>query len=408
MKLAVLLNKFPFGVHDGGALVSRGLARAALECFPNTLILSPHTFKHPFQKELIPPSWRPQQWKALPCNTHVTTIGVLKALWKGRSYHLARYQQQVTLAQLITLIKDYGPQAMLLDGMAGLAFLPAIRRAIPSLPIVYHAHNVEWLVWQTLCRQARGHPVRRMALEVLYPMLRREEINTLPLATAVTGVSPVDVQYFSGIPGVKTVPFLPAALWDRPPDPVPWPNSEGPLRLYHVGSMDWQPTRQGMELFLDRYWPFLKKKFPEIELHVAGNRMPDTLHNRKLPGLFVHGFVDNVADFIRDKHICVVPVFAGSGIKIKVVEALALGRPVLTTPMGAEGIPLTPDVPVLIASTPADFENQLARLRSQRNWGVEIAKKGHQLIAKTYILANTCQKLLEILEQTLELSYAKK
>ncbi|MCS6981346.1 MAG: glycosyltransferase family 4 protein [Flavobacteriales bacterium] len=403
MKLAVLLNKFPFNIHDGGALVSKGLARAVLDCYPNSLILVPHTFKHPFNYDHIPPHWHPQQWKAVECHTRVTLKGFISAIMEGRAYHLIRYQRSPAVSHLVTLVKNYGPQTIILDGMAGLAFLPIIRKAFPDMPIIYHAHNVEWKVWQTLCHQTKGQPVRRGALEVLYRLLRREEINTLPLATVVTGVSPVDVQYFSGISGVKTVSFLPAALWDKTPDPVPWPADENTLKLYHVGSMDWQPTRQGIELFLDRYWPYLRKKFPEIELHLAGNHMPDTLHKRKLPGLFVHGFVDSVADFIRDKHICIVPVFAGSGIKVKVIEALALGRPVITTPLGAEGLPLIPDVHVLLASSPEEFEKQLAYLQSQRNLAVEIAQKGHQVIAKTYHLANTCQKLREILKQASEI-----
>lgn len=104
-----------------------------------------------------------------------------------------------------------------------------------------------------------------------------------------------------------------------------------------LGALDWFPNQQGLLWFIDSVWPDVKAKVPEASLHIAGRNASTTLANKIASACDYYGEVDDTRKFISDKSICIVPLFAGSGLKIKIIEALAAGKVVVTTPIGAEG-----------------------------------------------------------------------
>lgn len=398
MRILALLNKFPFGVTDGGSAVSRALAVSVRAIDPDATIVTPDTQKHPFQPALVPPALAAPSWQAISCATHLHPRDFLKATVAGRSYHLWRYQRPASEFQLRWYVEQNGPDVCILEGMAGLAFLPFIRRYFPNLPCLYYAHNVEWKVWESLYNKIPAWKPQKWLYKQLYLLLQKEELQALRLATGVSGVSAEDVRWFSEVGGIRALPVWYPGLWERLPEPrAPEYRQGSPLRLYHLGSMDWKPTLQGISYFIRNIWPGLKRAIPEAELHLAGAHMPKSWFTYGIPGLFVQGRVECPDQFLADKHACVVPVFAGSGIKIKVVEAMAYGKPVITTKVGAAGLPILPGQHYLQAESPGEFEAAVRTLRDNPPARHVLALEGRKAIERFFTRVHATEALKKLL-----------
>ena len=125
--------------------------------------------------------------------------------------------------------------------------------------------------------------------------------------------------------------------------------------LFHIGAMNWIPNTEGIKWFLDKVWPLVHRTFPELKFYLAGREMPDWLNNLNKKNIEVVGEVDNALDFIASKAIEIVPLFSGSGIRIKIIEGMAAGKTVISTTIGAEGINVENGKNILLANNPNDF-----------------------------------------------------
>jgi glycosyltransferase involved in cell wall biosynthesis len=115
------------------------------------------------------------------------------------------------------------------------------------------------------------------------------------------------------------------------------------------------PNQEGIRWFLNEVWPGLRKQFPDLTFSLAGRSMPQWLLQNKQPGVIVDGEVADARSYMLDHQIMVVPLFSGSGIRIKIIEGMLMGKTVITTPVGAEGIHYVDGEHLLIARDTAGF-----------------------------------------------------
>src|SRR5690606_10985460 len=108
-----------------------------------------------------------------------------------------------------------------------------------------------------------------------------------------------------------------------------------------IGALDWMPYQFGIIWFIENVWPKIIKKHPLMELHIAGKNTPEWIKQKSKSGIIFHGEVPDAKVFIKQHPVMIAPLFSGSGIKVKVPEGLALGRAVISTSVGLEGIPAT-------------------------------------------------------------------
>ncbi|NJO92981.1 MAG: glycosyltransferase family 4 protein [Chloroflexia bacterium] len=141
-----------------------------------------------------------------------------------------------------------------------------------------------------------------------------------------------------------------------------------PDKLFYIGSLEWRPNQEGLIWFLDNCWTAIKKEHPQVKLYVAGRNSPKWLE-QKLKDCEVNfvGEVDSSADFIEDKGIMIVPLLSGSGMRIKIVEAFMNSKAVVTTRVGAKGIPAIDNVHLLIANESVDFAKKVMKLITDVN-----------------------------------------
>jgi glycosyltransferase involved in cell wall biosynthesis len=159
----------------------------------------------------------------------------------------------------------------------------------------------------------------------------------------------------------------------------------GEPTLFFIGALDWIPNQEGLTWFLQTTFEELVMKVPSLRFHIAGRNAPDHLIQKlNHPHIQFHGEVGDAASFMDRYRVMVAPLLTGSGIRIKILEGMAMGRPVATTPVGIEGINARNGIEVVIENEPAKLADQLARLLIRDEVAVPMAHSGRQFVADNF------------------------
>ncbi|MGB0838766.1 MAG: glycosyltransferase family 4 protein, partial [Chitinophagales bacterium] len=131
---------------------------------------------------------------------------------------------------------------------------------------------------------------------------------------------------------------------------------------FFIGSMDWLPNLWGMQWFLKEVWTKLHNKYPNLKLYIAGRNMPEKFQAQKIPNVHIIGEVPDAIAYMRNHAIMIVPLFSGSGMRVKIIEALALGKPIVATTLAAEGIAYKDGQDLLVADNETAFVEKISHL----------------------------------------------
>ena len=249
------------------------------------------------------------------------------------------------------------------------------------VPTVLFEHNVEYLIWKRLC-DIETRPWRRALLAVEWRKLRAREADACRLADLTVAVSDDDRQrlaaiapggHIAAIPtGVDTDYFAPGAA------------PEQPGKLVFSGSMDWQPNEDAVLFFIDQILPLIRAQSPDVSFTVVGRNPTERLRTAAAAaGVIVTGTLDDIRPAMADAAIAVVPLRAGSGTRLKILEAMAMGKAVVSTTVGAEGLALVPGEHFLAADAPAEFARAVLSLLRNEKERRRLAEAGRDLVERT-------------------------
>lgn len=353
MKILQLCKKFPFPLNDGESIAVAYLAKAFEELGCSTSLLAMNTSKHWFDPSQLPPEFNYYQAiHTVDVDNQIRPTAALANLFSKRSYHIERFENQNFANKLIELLKNERFDVIQLETLYLTPYIPIIRQYSTAL-IALRAHNVEHEIWERVA--ANSTPLKKWYLNTITPRLKKFEREQLNRVDLLIGITDRDVQQFVQIGLQKPAVVMPIGL-DCRNYRADYSSYQRPLSLSFIGSLDWMPNAEGLDWFLKQVWkPLLSRQFPALQFHIAGRNTPDWLRNLQMPGVRVHGEVPDAADFINQHTIMVVPLLAGSGMRAKILEGMALGKVVLSTTIGLEGIPARAQQEVLIADNPEAF-----------------------------------------------------
>ncbi len=359
MNLLLLSNKFPYPPRDGGALATLNMARGMAQLGHHAVLLAINTQKHPGKTEEIPEKIRSAV--SMLGVDHDTTPKPLAALgnffFSAKPYNATRFESVQYRQTLAGLLENENFDVIQMEGPYLQYCIPLIRRHFSGL-LSLRAHNLEHEIWRGVAEATSGLG-KKSYLRNLAWRLRRFETCLLDRIDALIPISEADEQKFTDMGWKGPTQVIPAGLTREYPEPR-WKRD---LSIGYLGALDWEPNVHGLKWFVREVLPAIRERFPGIAVHVAG-RNPDQktavlLDER--PVTF-HGEIENARDFINRHPVMVVPVFSGSGIRIKILEAMALGRVVITTRKGIEGIPAQNNRHIIIADTAREMLRQISYL----------------------------------------------
>ena len=171
------------------------------------------------------------------------------------------------------------------------------------------------------------------------------------------------------------------------------------ITLFSIGSMNWIPNQEGIRWFLETVWPDVTKRYPFLKYFIAGREMPSWLTNSHYPNVKIAGEVDDALKFINEHTVMIVPLFSGSGIRIKIIEGMACGKTIISTTVGAEGIHYTNLEDILIADEPGEFIELISSCMNDKAFFNRIGKNARELIKRDYDRDLIIQKLLGFYEK---------
>jgi glycosyltransferase involved in cell wall biosynthesis len=158
--------------------------------------------------------------------------------------------------------------------------------------------------------------------------------------------------------------------------------------------MDWGPNAEGIKWFLQDVWPKISTRFPALKLYLAGRNMPDEFKAMKLMNVEVVGEVESAVEFMSSKAIMIVPLRSASGVRVKIMEGLALGRAIVATPIAAEGLDCAHGEQLLIADNSTEWTSALSDVIQNAQLRNSLAAKGREHVRLNFDVGSVTAKLI--------------
>jgi glycosyltransferase involved in cell wall biosynthesis len=263
---------------------------------------------------------------------------------------------------------------------------------VPGAFKVLDTHNALWLLYRRLWKTMPPGP-RKWLLGRDWRLLEAYEGQLVREFDAVLAVSHEDkaaLQEAAGQPVDITV--IPIAI---DTDEVPLIKRPNPTHILHIGTMYWPPNIDGVLWFVHQVWPLIRERKPGVQFDVVGSRPPREIValGRDETGINVTGYVSDPTPSFQRAALMVVPLRAGGGMRVKILNAWAQGIPIVSTTLGCEGIAATPGQDILVGDTPEEFAVVVLRLLDDGDLANQIADRGRQTVVEKYDYRMACRPL---------------
>ncbi|MBL0127606.1 MAG: glycosyltransferase [Flavobacteriales bacterium] len=382
MRILQLCNKPPYPPIDGGSKAMHNLTRGLIKAGHEVKVLCISTPKQPLDLAALPAEYvRSTRIEGVFVDTSVNIVDAFTDLITADNYNISRFFSPDMDIRLIQLLSEEHFDVVQLESLFMTPYIPTLRRYTKAR-LVLRSHNLEYVIQDRIASGERNilkRPYRRY----LANQLRAYEMAVLDRVDGVAAITPSDAEHLSkhgSKTKIVTIPFGvdPDEYPVDPGDPTKMPS------FFHLGSMDWLPNDEGIRWLLASVWPRVVRKYPTAQLHLAGNKMPKDLMAMELAGLKVKGRVKDAIKYMRKRSVMTVPLFSAGGMRVKIIEGMAMGKAVIATPIGAEGIDHTDGKNILIARNANEFVEQMVGLIKEPERALQIGAEARKLITSTY------------------------
>lgn len=390
MNILQLCHRVPFPANDGGNIAMISMADGLLSCGNTLKMLTLNTQKHFVELQSLPQEIKSKyRLESVPIDTSVKVFDAFANLFSKDSYNVKRFYSPAFEVKMEEVLKATGADIILLESIFMAPYISAARK-ISKAKIVLRAHNVEYIIWERLAANEKKI-LKRKYLSLLASRLKRYEAQALSMVDAVIPITPGDESEFRKLGCRVPLQVAPVGLEpDRYPDQA---DEKKELCLFHLGAMDWRPNLEGIQWFLSECWQSIHQRFPALRLYLAGRGFPSSLMQRKDPHVNCEGEIKDAHEFMNGKQIMVVPLKSGGGMRVKIIQGLALGKTIISTTIGAEGINYTNAKNILIADTPAEILNALEECMTDKEFCFSVGKEARKFALENYSNAAVGKKV---------------
>ncbi len=382
MKLLILSPKLPYPPKDGGAIATMNLATGLANTGIDVTVLSLNTKKHYFPPDKIPESLTSLiRFRAVDHKTSIRPLKALRNLLFSRKPYIAeRFSSNDFARELKNLLSSEKFSFVQMEGPYLAEYLSLIR-ASSDVRVSLRAHNVEHEIWERRWRNEKNL-FTRTYLKNLARRIKKLETNIIREVDLLIAISEKDRKGLLSLGnGVKSV-TIPAGLDLSSYVPV-MPVYENTICF--IGALDWSPNQEGLRWMIKEVFPLLIRHNGQIMLHIAGrNAPPGFVEELFHPNIVYHGETSDAKAFMGKYKVMIVPLLTGSGIRIKILEGMAMGLCIVTTTIGAEGIPVEKEKQLIIEDHPELFAQKIQMVLDSQQLAASISRNARKLIEEKF------------------------
>ncbi|MEH6559195.1 MAG: glycosyltransferase [Oceanicoccus sp.] len=397
-KLLFITPELPYPAQSGGKVKSLKLLHALAERYDVTLAC-------PLK---LDDALHVQAFHAIsPCRDHLhdavdvarSAGNLARSYLQGIPLNVHRTHSRRLQADIALVAGEY--EVVFLDHYEVFPYLPQTYQGLT----VYHAHNAYFKMWQRYA-QLPGNPAMRLAAHFEAKRVRDYEAAVANF-TDLTFAAPNDALELKQL-GVEECKLHHTFHLgdDRQLELPDLQYADTAKKLMYVGFLGWEPNAQGLLWFIEHVWPQLVQRHPDLRFDIVGKNPDQRLKAAAASwqGISLKGFVPDLQEVYRDSRVSVAPLLFGSGMKVKVLDAMARGMPTVTTSVGAEGIDIEQGKHLLVADSPDDMASEVDRLLTDPQLWQRLQVNSRLLISERYTWHKLFERMYSILDIGLRVS----
>jgi polysaccharide biosynthesis protein PslH len=373
LRILLLTPRLPWPPIDGGRIAMGRLAEGLVHAGASVEILSLNPRKHRAAVAAPLPT------QAIDIDTSRLIGPALRALAGDIPFIVGRFVSNEFRYALRAALRRFVPDVVQIESPFLLPYAAGVREE-SAARVVLRSLNVEFRIWEGLARNERN-PLRRFAVERVASSLRAYEVRLLNTPEAIIPISNDDAEVFRSLGCTRPMHVVPCGI--ALGDPVHAAPEAGSVGF--IGSLDFRPNQEAVRWIIDELWPRVTERAPEARLSIAGSGPPDWLRQRAHgQNIDFLGEVSEAQAFMQRMSVMIAPLFAGGGMRIKVLEAMALARPVVATTLGASGIDVENGRDILIADDVTAFADSVVRLLREADTASRIGNAARATVRERY------------------------
>lgn len=392
MRILQICNKPPFPAVDGGAIAMNNVTQGLINKGCSIHVLTITTPKHNINIDELPKSYvEKTNFQSVYIDTSIKIKDAFLNLFSKRSYNIDRFISTEFSEKLSKKLQENKFDIIIIESLFATPYINTIKK-LSEGKIVLRAHNVEHRIWERISVNTKNLFKKRY-IDLLAKRLKKYEISIFNQLDAICAMTEVDVNSFKKLGFNKKIIAIPTGYILDEAKVTPQNIEE--LSVFHLASMDWLPNTEGIDWFIKKVWTKVNLAVPNSKLYLAGREMPQRYYDLDIKSIKTIGPVKSAKEFFLSKNIMVVPILSGSGMRIKIIEGMAIGKVIISTTIGAEGINCTNNKNILIAESADEFSKAIIKCLQDKSFCKEISDNAKKLIFEEYSNESISERMID-------------
>jgi len=289
-------------------------------------------------------------------------------LFSRTPYIAHRFVKKNIIPIIRNLISDFKPDIVHIESLYMAWLLPHLS----GVKKIVRTHNIEADIWKSRAENEQN-VFKKIYFHFLSKKLRKYEIRALSFADSIICISDNEKEYFQQKTRNRIIISLPTSIKIPPPKTEQKPNN-----YLFFGALDWFPNIDALNWLITKVWPLMLAQNADAKLHIGGKNANEKDINfwKSFSNVNFHGEIEHIENFYQNGSIMLVPLFTGSGIRIKILEALSQQKAIVATPMASKGLHLTHNEHLFVANTAQEFADAAISLNENNQLKLKYTQNG--------------------------------
>ncbi|MGE5318014.1 MAG: glycosyltransferase family 4 protein [Chloroflexota bacterium] len=384
MNILLICNKSPWPPREGGPIAMNAMVEGLLNAGHKVKVLAINSYKYFIDPQSVPSDYSEKtQIELVYMDLKVRPMHALLNLLSSKSYHVQRFISDDFADAIRKILQNNEFDVIQLETLFVTPYIDLIRKHSKAA-IFLRAHNIEHLIWERLYKREKNS-LKKFYLGHLSRTLKKFELRVLTKLDGIIAITQKDADFFKRFVPAEKVIAIPFGILPEIINKYLKVNIE-PVQntIFHLGSMNWMPNQEGIQWFLKEVWPGLSVRNKDLVFRLAGREMPVWLLNRQTGNVIIDGEVPDAVEYMKKYRIMVVPLFSGSGIRIKIIEGMLAGCAIITTRTGAEGINCQDGKHLIFAENSEEYIQAIERLVNDQALVDEIGNNASAFVRENH------------------------